>query len=252
MEALALYEFQGNPRRLIDCLAVRPVGPVFFAQFTQDLVDNLSEIPYTSTCRTAPTTFSREFPRIFSCSFTAVHIPVAMTSLQAKILYTIVQYGKSHGMRVPTAQYVAQNLLKTKAKARSPERNMSAHIHRLQAQYDFFRTEGRQRYIKDVELVTEPESALYLVELDRMCQLNPESRVFKDDLHKYLRQNNAINTDVLEQIFITASKNQYVESIMSAPGYLRPALRTTQLLPYLVLLAEHLPNCQPQPQIGAQ
>ena len=159
-----------------------------------------------------------------------------MTVLQARILYEIVRYAKVHGMQVPTARYLADQVASISSKPRSAERNMSSHMNRLDQHFHCFRTEGRQRFVRADELLTEPESAAYVLEVVDRAEASPEGRVDKNKLHTEFESRHSMSSRVLEEILRMAVKNQYLELVTSAPGFVRPGIRARTQLPYLNLL----------------
>ena len=173
-----------------------------------------------------------------------------MTELQAQILYAIVQYGKLHGMYAPTAKYLADHLQFTQpGNPRGPERNMNAHINRLGVQFDCFQVEKRRRFVNSRHLVTEPESAAYLLEAVRMSEAClPEGRVGKAVLHQHLADSMNLDENVLEAMYSAAIKNDYLELVTSAPGFVRPGFRTNAQFPYLRLLASGLTSGRKESQ----
>lgn len=161
--------------------------------------------------------------------------------IQARTLYSIVQEAKKHNWRCPTplGSWLAQRLYPNLTKnIRHDERKAIAFLYRINDKHNCFVKRGKDWFVKEQDLITEPESAAYMVALNDFC-LNdyPESRANKSVLHEYLREKLHLDATALESLFKLGVKKKYIACLPN--GQLRVGHRTTEQLPYLKLLVEN-------------
>jgi len=160
-----------------------------------------------------------------------------MTALQAKILHVIVRVAKLDIWRVPTGEKLA-NLLSKEGINIKP-RTANDHVRRLQREQSCFDEQGKTRYVKAELLCTEPESAVYLLVLERLSK-NSEGRVPKAFLHTRLKGLFHLDPQAMETMFTYGKRTGYLEEIAVDRAYIRVGRRTIEQHLYLQLLAPKL------------
>ena len=154
-----------------------------------------------------------------------------MTDLQAELLYACVRAAKARGMSVPSALELVQSL---PANRRIGARAMCDHLKRLNDTHRCFSKSGRRWFIDPANLVTEPESALYVLALIDACAAL--FKTSKMEFHDRLVASKSFDMPTLENMYADARRSQYVDET-NPQGFIRPAHKTTGQLAYLKLLA---------------
>lgn len=113
---------------------------------------------------------------------------------------------------------------------------MANHLKRLAENHRCFLKRGRGWRI-DPGLVTETESARYLLALRQACQKDP-FKVRITDFHQ-ISEIAQWGQDTLMKVLQLSTETGYIERTQPI-GFIRPGPRTTELLPYIELLANGL------------
>jgi hypothetical protein len=163
-----------------------------------------------------------------------------MTNLQTKILYILVREAKGAKPRrwhIPTGRRAADLLHENGIRDISP-RTANDHIRRL-ARLCSFRKRKNAWYVVPRKLVTEPETALFLLAADRMASDDPERRILKERLqrlHLLIQERLRFGPQDFETLYRFACDTGYLEEFPTIRGLPRIGDRTEQEKRYLELL----------------
>lgn len=171
-----------------------------------------------------------------------------MTDLEAATLLAIVREALVRGGIVPTCRELAQILhLEQTHSGPAPEslaKLVNDRLLKLNREHRFLykkRTNhrlGRAWHLDTDTLVTEPESALYLIALVEACT-PPQDKISKALLHQTLITKHGFSSVDVERLYSLANRTGYVVEI---GGDIRPGERSHAQLPYLRLRAKDRRN----------
>src|SRR5262245_49938860 len=130
-----------------------------------------------------------------------------MTDLQSLILYIAVQKAKKQAMVVPSAAELVKALPKER---RMGVRGASEHLRRLTKTHGCFEKQGKRWIVNREALVTEPESAQYLMSLYERCSADLQGRTTREDLLAEFQRKWRIALSDAEQIAHKAIAGGYV------------------------------------------
>ena len=157
-----------------------------------------------------------------------------MTDWQATVLYTVVQYARSHANQVPSGKDLVVLLRKER---RIGARQASKILAAINLTHACFGKKGRDLFLDPLALVTEPETAGYLLKLRGLCLADPDGRVDRAVLNEALSSEHRYSECDLENMFQHCSRTGYLEEIPTLHGHLRVGLRTERQFRYLSRLA---------------
>ena len=168
-----------------------------------------------------------------------------MTDSEADVMYAIVTGALSNGGKVPTAKELALSMQRDRPEDPSVQRFVNQQLHDLQSKHPFLYKphtgdrESKSWHLDTTKVVTEAETAFYLISLVEACK-TPEEKVRKADFHSSLSSKHAFTPASLDWIVPSAIQNAYAQEIMN--DYLRPGPRTYSELPYLSRRAKDYPQ----------
>jgi len=170
---------------------------------------------------------------------------VSMTKYQARILLILLRAAEAaeqDGWRLPASGKLAQLLYENGVNRfdnvvkKISGRTASNHIKRLQDVAGCFQKRGHSWYLCPEKLVTEPETARFLLTVDRMVAREPEVRIPEERLYR-LQSKFYLRPQTLETLLRFAYKEEYLEVFPTNPEFIRVGRRTKQQKHYLELLA---------------
>jgi hypothetical protein len=163
-----------------------------------------------------------------------------MTDGQASFLLLVVHAAETCGGEVPSARELRELIGKTNPKPPS-EKRIRDLIKILNRAHQCFIREGNRWCLSSDRIVTEPETAIYLLQLARVCRQDPEVRTRKQDFHNAIHHVQELIEYDLDEIYNHSKKRGY---LVEVGPFIRVGRSTIRQENYLELLAKRLTTPQ--------